>query len=224
MEAHLDDSTNRFALTGEYEPILFEEIEGMEPGSAFIDIGANQGVFTLLAGRQVGRDGRVFAFEPQQWAAALLRRNVILNRLDNVLVFDVALGARTGVVHMQTQSGHSGLAHVSAQGSTRIFMLEPIQLLAALREWIGLRPVTIKIDVEGGELEVLEALRPVLDCLDVRMCLVEIDAGHLERAGCFETDLYQLMLAYGFSPRFGPGYAPHFDEVFKRSQVPCGGD
>jgi len=51
----------------------------IEPGSVVIDIGANIGAHTLPLARQVGPGGRVFAFEPMEWATKKLRANLERN-------------------------------------------------------------------------------------------------------------------------------------------------
>lgn len=56
---------------------LYESI--LKPGDVVLDIGANIGAHTLPFAKLVGRDGRVFAFEPTQYAYEKLRRNVQIN-------------------------------------------------------------------------------------------------------------------------------------------------
>lgn len=60
-------STLRF-----YESIL-------EAGNVVLDIGANIGAHTLPFAKLVGEKGRVYSFEPTQYAFAKLRRNVEIN-------------------------------------------------------------------------------------------------------------------------------------------------
>jgi Methyltransferase FkbM domain len=70
----------------------------LRPGDAFIDVGANIGVYSLFAESLVGRAGRIVAFEPGLRAAARLRENVILNGLRNIEVREEAVGAKARTV------------------------------------------------------------------------------------------------------------------------------
>jgi len=67
-------------LLGAYEPRPIRKYESIiHPGDVVFDIGANIGAHTLHFARLVGPAGRVFAFEPTDFAIAKLRRNLSLN-------------------------------------------------------------------------------------------------------------------------------------------------
>ena len=68
----------------------------LKPGMTFVDIGANIGYFTLLAGRVMGPGSKVFAFEPEPRSFELLRRNVVVNAmLDFIVTVPKAVYRRT---------------------------------------------------------------------------------------------------------------------------------
>lgn len=60
--------------------------------SVCVDMGAHIGKFSILAGRRVGRSGRVFAFEPEPRNFRQLQVNIALNGLDNVHPVNAAGG------------------------------------------------------------------------------------------------------------------------------------
>lgn len=143
------------------------------PGDVFYDVGANVGFFSLLATRCVGPDGAVYAFEPVNENAAAIRRNVRLNGLRNVSVFEVAVEeqSRTGSLYVTKWDGGSSLSTVAVapadfveQRTVQVMSLD--QLIESNR----LRPPRlVKVDVEGAELGVfrgmlktIEAFRPTL--------------------------------------------------------------
>ncbi len=67
-------------LLGAYEPRSLNAYDPLlRGGSVVFDIGANIGAHTLHFARLVGKDGRVFAFEPTGFALTKLRRNLALN-------------------------------------------------------------------------------------------------------------------------------------------------
>lgn len=65
----------------------------------FVDVGANQGLYTLIAARHMP-GGQVIAFEPLIAEAAKLRGNLAVNRYGNVRVEEKALGALEGDADM----------------------------------------------------------------------------------------------------------------------------
>jgi FkbM family methyltransferase len=68
----------------------------LRPGDSFYDIGANIGFLTLIGSRLVGQGGTVVAFEPLAENIQQLRKNIGLNRLENVRVEPVALSSTSG--------------------------------------------------------------------------------------------------------------------------------
>lgn len=80
-----------FAFREYYEPELVYLEKILSPGKVFVDVGANFGVYTLVASKLVGETGKVLAFEPTAESFAILRQNIELNHLSNVRAFRVAL-------------------------------------------------------------------------------------------------------------------------------------
>lgn len=71
--------------------------ELLVPGMTVIDAGAHVGVYSLLAARLVGSEGRVYAIEPQSDCLQFLKRNAAANGLPQLKAFSMALGNKDGV-------------------------------------------------------------------------------------------------------------------------------
>ena len=69
-----------------------------------IDIGANNGHFTVEFAQYVGDNGKVHSFEPQRIIFQQLCGNVFLNGLDNVYTYNVALGDKVGITYVENQT------------------------------------------------------------------------------------------------------------------------
>lgn len=137
----------------------------LQPGSVFYDVGANAGFFSLLASAMVGPAGRVVAVEPLPENVALLRDHIARNRLRNVMVVEAAAARAAGTVRFNDGPSRR-MGHVTADGARTVRAVSLSELAAS-----GAVPAPhcIKIDVEGGEVDVLagaaeliEACRPVL--------------------------------------------------------------
>lgn len=68
----------------------------MEKGDCVFDVGANIGIFSILASQSVGKNGKVLAFEPISLAREYLDKNIKANRLNNVFIQALALGDQDG--------------------------------------------------------------------------------------------------------------------------------
>lgn len=136
---------------GSYERAQAKAMAGsLAAGGIFLDVGAHHGYYTLMAARMVGRGGRVLAFEPDPFNAFYLGEHVRANRLANVEIVEAAVGAKPGMVRFAAGTG-TGTGHVAAEGTIEVAMVSLDEALGAR----GVTPSLVKIDVEGGELDVL---------------------------------------------------------------------
>ncbi|TAJ32208.1 MAG: FkbM family methyltransferase, partial [Reyranella sp.] len=96
-----NDNSLCLYVCGAFEPNEFAFVDRvLKPGMTFIDVGANDGYYTLFAARRVGPAGKVVAVEPSSRERAHLQRNLGRNGLENVHVVAAALGAEPGVVDL----------------------------------------------------------------------------------------------------------------------------
>lgn len=145
-------------------------LDYLDDGDVFVDVGANLGVYTLLASSVPGV--RVVALEPSTEAFARLRENLELNHLDGrVTSLRVAAGAAPGEARL-SRGLDAMNAIVDGAGPS-----EPVEVVTvdAVAAEHGLAPVTaVKVDVEGMELEVLAGgARTIAD--DRPALLVEVN-------------------------------------------------
>jgi FkbM family methyltransferase len=155
----------KFAL-GTYEPAVQEVISSsVGLGQVFYDIGANIGFFSLIAARRVGRDGRVYAFEPVPRNARSILLSARLNRFDTIEVFPDAVGGASGRANLllARHIGGAVLASVAAppdiSGSIEVNL---VTIDHAIQRYNLRPPHLIKIDVEGAELDVLDGMKHTL--------------------------------------------------------------
>ncbi len=115
------------------------------------DIGANVGFYTLFMSRFVGPEGKVFAFEPLPRNIQFLKQHVTLNLIENVHIFECALGDKSGEALFDThQNVFEG--KISLKGDLKIKMYSIDDLI---HDHLIEPAALVKIDVEGGEFSVL---------------------------------------------------------------------
>lgn len=134
------------------------------PGDLVLDIGAYCGELAVELALLVGPEGRVFAMEPDPSSRALLQRNAELHRLANITLLPHALWNRTEELSFAAL-GHCASAVQTPDGPSyepgsiiKISALSPADVFAR----IGRIPDFIKMDIEGAEVEAIEALAPLL--------------------------------------------------------------
>lgn len=130
----------------------------------FIDIGANQGEFSLFAAKRLP-NGQIFAFEPSADMATRLQRNIEANGFSNIHVVPLALSSESGqkTLYVSRQpfydgSVHEGLGTLYASES-RDQVVQQVSVTTLddyIRENRVHRVDVIKIDIEGGEFDALK--------------------------------------------------------------------
>jgi len=170
----------------------------------FVDVGANDGYFSLLASTLVGPSGQVLALEPIPTTVAELRANIGLNGLANITVIESAASDDAGELSltMPTRAGTGMTTLRPIDGiSCRVTCNRLDRILAH-----GPTPRLVKIDVEGAELKALRGLEGVFLARDPPDVLCEVTASYLEQVGASAREVYSLMEGFGYRAYLVRGY------------------
>ncbi|MFC1902647.1 FkbM family methyltransferase [Chloroflexota bacterium] len=149
--------------SGGYEELtteLFKQV--INEGDIVVDVGANIGHFTLLASRLVGKEGRVYAFEPETFNHSLLVRNIELNEYQNITVEQKAISNTTGTIKLFIDNENPG-AHTIRRYSSKKEFIEVKSL--TLDDYFKARERTInviKMDIEGAETTALLGMERII--------------------------------------------------------------
>jgi FkbM family methyltransferase len=145
-----------FAFREGYERELAYLENALSPGQTFIDVGANLGIYTLVASKIVGPSGRVIAFEPSSQSFSLLKSNITLNGFTNVQVYPTAVSDKIGKAFLYNgpdPAQNSLGRHLRLEPKGEEVVTQPLD--SALSQAPVERVHVIKIDVEGAEELVL---------------------------------------------------------------------
>jgi FkbM family methyltransferase len=138
----------------------------IQPGMTVIDVGAGFGVYTFSAARSVGTSGVVYAIEPFSGAVDCLHETCRINQIENVKVFQNAVGDREGRVKLilQSTSELNYLAPIDESLDPDPEVEEVVCItLDTLIQQVGIdRVEVIKISTEGNELAVLIGSEQIL--------------------------------------------------------------
>jgi FkbM family methyltransferase len=138
----------------------------LRPDDVFIDVGANIGLWTLVAATSVGPSGRVFSFEPNPTTFERLLENIKLNgTLSRVEAFSNAVSADARVVPFVCDRQHN-LSAISSSGCDGPYTKKvPTLALDCLlaNELVASRLAGIKLDTEGHELEALQGASGLIE-------------------------------------------------------------
>lgn len=158
--------TGAFQMFGEVFHLHLYDIPWLpiRPGDLVIDIGANHGFYSLYA---ACLGARVLAFEPQRDTFSLLQDNIRRNGLaDRIQAFPCAVGARSGSITLSVSANLAGgmsTTNPRFRRNSGITVIDEYEVpMLSLSEVIAEHAPTgvrlIKLDCEGSELDILNAL------------------------------------------------------------------
>lgn len=170
-------------------------LHALRPADTFVDVGANVGSYTVLAGKGIG--ARCVTFEPVPRAFAALLDNVQLNGLtEHVELHAQAVGAASGRARITVALDTGNRITARADASDETIEVEVVALDAI----DGARDACIvKIDVEGFELEVLKGAPRLLESPTLLGVIMETNRAASGQGGS-DTAAHEVMLAIGFKP------------------------
>jgi FkbM family methyltransferase len=185
-------------LLGTYERAQAERFAAcLRAGDDVLDVGAAVGFYSLLAARCVGPRGRVVACEPDAANLRYLRAHVARNACAQVEVMACALSDCVGRARF-ARAGGSGRGRLHASGETEV-ALRTIDDIASER---ALRLRSIKLDVEGAELDVLRGGERTLRAQRPTLFL----STHDRQNPGVEARCCELLEGWGYAiERIGPG-------------------
>lgn len=217
-------------LSGIWEPPTSKIMAALiRPGDVVVDIGANVGYFTLLAATKTGPRGKVLAFEPVPSIRLALEQNLLLNNVNHVDVYPIALSNSTGRMTIHENKGLSSLRSIENAKASIVIETKPFDLLIDRNLPIKL----IKMDVEGAEGIVLDGMLNSLKTHKPDL-IIEITDGFLKEMGHSASELCDKIVACGYKmyyissrglsiiPYPPKKWAVQFNAFFSANPVPEG--
>jgi FkbM family methyltransferase len=197
------DAAGLAVRRSDFEPgeALFVEAY-LLPGMTIVDVGAHGGFYTLLGRRIVGRSGSVIAFEPSPRERRRLRLNLRANRFSDVRVVPYAVGDQIGetdfyVVH-GLETGFGGRHRPSVPGRIESLRVEQTTLDAGLAALAVEAVDLLKLDVEGGELDVFQGAPSLLSRVPRPVVLCEISEERSASWGHRGRDVHEHLARLGY--------------------------
>lgn len=170
----------------------------LRTGMTVVDVGAHHGLYTLLASKGVGRQGKVIAFEPSPRERRRLLRHLRVNACWNVAVEACALGDEVGEADLFVVRGWSDWCNslrppavTEPTETTRVGVERLDDVLWRLQvDAVDF----IKLDAEGAELSVLQGARELLRGVSRPVILAEVQDLRTQPWGYRARDIVQFLV------------------------------
>ena len=151
-----------------WEPLETKTIKKyFKKSTNFIDIGAHIGYYSLLCA-SISKKSKVFAFEPIKENLRVLKKNVKVNKFQNISIFPFAVSNKNGKTKLYSSTERN-------TGDFRFFDVDLLEInehrkgitveSIALDDFLihhEMNPDVIKIDIQGGEMIALNGMKKTL--------------------------------------------------------------
>lgn len=215
LASNFSDQTFRFCLKGTYGYQFSNFLNNRKQPFVFLDIGANQGLFSLIAARNP-LCRKAWAFEPVKSTYEMLIKNISLNNQTNKVQ-----GIRCAISHSNLDQvigitpNHSGGS--SLMDDHHASVTETIHCMSGadlndMIEVIENEQVLIKIDTEGYEPIVVAQLKLTHFWPRITHFYIEIDTNRHA-----DQDVVKFLTREGFTEVFRTSSASdHYDILMQR--------
>jgi FkbM family methyltransferase len=125
-----------------------------------VDCGAHHGLISILSSKIVGDKGKVYSFEAIPRNVIAIKKNIHINKLNNVNIECLAVSAKNSRINIIDDSN----GYISKLNNSANFIeVDSISLDSYFHQ--KEKPNFIKIDVEGHELQVMKGALKILNTL-----------------------------------------------------------
>ena len=177
FELHIEDWIQQnIYFVGAYERAELNLLNRhLSENSVFVDIGANFGLYSLVASQKITNSGKIICFEPFPKNYAALKKNISLNGISYITSENIALGDKKDELSLYYQPTEKNLGMVSANFMENSKTIE-VDVMS-FDEYVNENGIDkidfIKIDVEGFENQVIMGMKKTLELFSP-MILIEI--------------------------------------------------
>ena len=184
---------------GYYEPELVKKFCAIvKEGMTVVDVGAHVGIYSLIASRKVGPEGRVIAVEASPANATLLRRHLAINHCTNVEVVEAAISDRNGEIEFNYRPNPTdpgAFANSIAYDISGKRAIVPMRQLDEV--CCAISPGLVKVDIEGAELLAMRGASGLLRTHRPTV-IVAVHPEPMKTLHTMPRQLIEFMRAFGY--------------------------
>ena len=218
MNLRFKDSISIELFLGKFERDVCAFIgKFLMPGMVFFDVGANVGLYTLMASKLVGPSGQVHAFEPAPIEFKYMVGNIKLNKLKNVYANKIGISnhSSNAIPYYICPNGMGAFNSLRRPSHPYVKNLNPDVITVksmTLDDYVKYHQIRkvdlIKIDIEGAELLALEGAKRLISKDDAPIIICEVSDLTTAAYGISARMILDWLKKHGFetyeiNPEFG---------------------
>jgi len=191
----------------EFEEMFFV-LHSLNTDDVFVDIGANVGIFTILAAGEKGAN--VISIEPIKNTYDILQENVKLNKLESkIQTLNIGISDSKGILNFVSE--HGTINHVVSDLEKKDSKTESVFVDSLDNICEKKIPLILKIDVEGFETNVINGAKKIIENNILKAIIIELN-GLGKRYGFDEMKIHDYLINQGFNCYNYDPYKRKFNE------------
>ena len=211
MKENWSDNTFIFCYFGSYGKYLSNILETYNKNYVFLDIGANQGLYSLISAKS-NYCINVLSYEPVCSTFKLLNENIKKNLLnEKIISINAGISSENKEAKIFFNKNHSGEASLENNASTNSETIKLINHSVLNKQIENDHDLIVKIDVEGHEEVVIKELCKLNKISNIAIIVYEIDERWTNHINIKNT-----LIREGFISFEKIGSGKHYDIVAKR--------
>lgn len=152
----------------------------IKPDDVILELGANIGYYVLLESKILSDKGHIYAVEPFAENVALLKRNIAMNKLTHVDVYDIAMSDKREIAKLYTGKACNLHSLVNTSDSEEADFVE-VQTDTVDSFLEDKRPITfLRMDIEGYEAVIINGMQQTLSSPRLKRMFIEIHPARIE--------------------------------------------
>lgn len=167
----------------------------LRPEDSFLDVGANIGIYSLLAASKI-KTGSIHSFEALPQNHERLKANLELNRFHQVQTYGLAVSDRPGQIQLNLAEGDS-MPFISHETSENQITVSTDTLDHLLASQVDDSLTLGKIDIEGAELLAFKGATQLLQRQLPKVWILEITDG-VRHFGYGKEELVDFLAGFGY--------------------------
>lgn len=179
-----------FIYRENYEPLLQNYYNLVKEGDVVLDVGANQGIYSLAFAKLIGSAGKVIAIEPFNEMNNYLKYNIEINNFKNIEIIEKVISDKIGFEEIDFGNGIVSASIVRNFKNSEKKKVKSITIDEICKNLNRLD--FIKIDIEGAELKALKGAEKVISNFKPKLSL-EVDQNSFGEINSF-------LQRYGYKP------------------------
>lgn len=184
-----------------HEPLSTKLIvQLLKKGMTCLDIGANIGYYVLLESKIVGNDGRVIAVEPSPQNYDCIKKNIELQKLENIKAFNFAAGDTNGNIRFFVNERSNGckvlLEGEKLPNRPGTVIHVPVRKIDDFLNDEGIEKVDfIRMDVEGYEWNIFQGMK---NTVQKSKPIIQLEVHKGPMGNETTTDFFEFFKANGY--------------------------